>query len=114
MPVRRDSPEETAAWLGGGLVLFGTKPPSSSTKNSTPSDTPVADQVVDPLEGVEGAEATDPLTLGLIACRRGATQATGVPWLGASGRYRCRIRRYLPSPSRHERNPRCHHPPATC
>ena len=41
MPVRRATPEETMDWLGSGRVLFGARPPASSTEKPTgSSETP--------------------------------------------------------------------------
>ena len=34
MPIRKATPEETEAWLGGGVVLFEAKLPKPSEKNS--------------------------------------------------------------------------------
>lgn len=41
MPVRKATPEETQDWLGSGRVLFGARPPASSTEKPTgSSETP--------------------------------------------------------------------------
>ena len=41
MPVRKATPEETMDWLGSGRVLFGARPPASSTEKPTgSSETP--------------------------------------------------------------------------
>lgn len=40
MTYRRATPQETMDWLGSGRVLFGAKPPASSTEKPTgPSET---------------------------------------------------------------------------
>jgi hypothetical protein len=37
MPVRKATPQETMDWLGSGRVLFGARPPVSSTEKPTGS-----------------------------------------------------------------------------
>jgi hypothetical protein len=43
MPVRKMTPEETRAWLGGGLIVFGMRRPTV-TLPETPAQQPNLDQ----------------------------------------------------------------------